>query len=377
MTNKTPLDVNTVKNIDPDLKKLLNEFLQREIKYQALRFYSGKVIDNNDPEKLGRCKIRVFGIFGDDIDNLDLPWALPDSHFVGSFVGSLIVPPKNALVRVYFDNGDIYSPIYTTKIPEMKYKSRLISKDYPDTMLFFETDAGDYFTINRKKNTMTFHAAGGAMISINNKGKVTIDTTEADKIYGGGFELNVNGDVSLKTIGNVRIDAVGTVKDIPMLNPLDNPLRGSVEELRTPANSNQDINSTGQVNITSLGIKPFAAQKKPDPTDPIDVALAATNTLKTSSSINIVAAIGDVNVIAMAGNVKLTSSVKAEVIAPSINLTASSINLGGDLATESVIKSTSLATFFDTHIHASLGAPPTIPMATQLPAMVSAVTKTV
>ena len=45
--------------------------------------YTGKVVNNNDPDKEGKCRIRVYGVFGDEVPDDDLPWALPDFNFVG------------------------------------------------------------------------------------------------------------------------------------------------------------------------------------------------------------------------------------------------------------------------------------------------------
>ena len=42
------------------------------------RWFLGIVIDINDPEELGRVKVRIFGVHGEntiDVPNRDLPWA--------------------------------------------------------------------------------------------------------------------------------------------------------------------------------------------------------------------------------------------------------------------------------------------------------------
>lgn len=382
--NKFPLDTETLRNIDPNLKELLSELVTREVKYQSLNFYSGKVIDNNDPLKIGRCKIRVFGIYDDMIADSDLPWALPDDHFVGSFKGSLVIPPKEALVRVYFDHGDIYAPVYTSKIPEKKYKSEHISKDYPDTMLFFETDNGDYFTINRKKAEIVFHAAGGSLITIDNKGNLTIDTTEADVIYGGGFKLDIVGDVEMKTVGNVTIDAVGPPVIPPMINPFEEPVPGeSIDLPRTLAQSRNELKSTGQTNLITLGIPAPACSPDPipDPKNPTEVQMAVLNKQKTGA-INIITgplATGKaINIMAMGGNIELKSITKVDVTAPEVDINAPIIKLGKG-ATDALIKSNSFASFFDAHTHATPtgpSSPPVVPMTPQLATLVSPITKT-
>lgn len=73
------------------------------------------VINNEDPLFSGRCQIRVFRLM-DDIDAENLPWAVPinSTIFGGDGAGSLSVPKVGQIVRVQFNNGDIYAPEYTT-----------------------------------------------------------------------------------------------------------------------------------------------------------------------------------------------------------------------------------------------------------------------
>lgn len=72
------------------------------------RTYIGVVEDNNDPKKIGRCRIRVVDIF-DDIPVDDIPWASPWKDINGN---SFNVPDKGKIVTVVFDSGNIYKPEY-------------------------------------------------------------------------------------------------------------------------------------------------------------------------------------------------------------------------------------------------------------------------
>jgi hypothetical protein len=76
--------------------------------------FLGVVVDNADPKKIGRCRIRVFGKF-DDIADGDLPWATPMrslSFGMDGGSGQFSTPKKDAVVTVRFNNGNIYSPEY-------------------------------------------------------------------------------------------------------------------------------------------------------------------------------------------------------------------------------------------------------------------------
>lgn len=79
------------------------------------KIYIGIVEDINDPQKMGRAKIRVYGVF-DDIPTADLPWAFPDSKnpIFGQAgkSGSISIPKNGAVVKVEFNQGDIMNPVY-------------------------------------------------------------------------------------------------------------------------------------------------------------------------------------------------------------------------------------------------------------------------
>ena len=65
--------------------------------------YYGSIIINDDPERIGRCKVRVLGVF-DELKDDDLPWAFPsyNTTFGGGEskgFGSISVPKVGTIVR--------------------------------------------------------------------------------------------------------------------------------------------------------------------------------------------------------------------------------------------------------------------------------------
>ena len=70
--------------------------------------YAGQVIDNNDPEQLGRVKVAV-----PSIEAWQFNWALPCVPYVGPGAGSCAVPPIDALIWVEFEQGDVNRPIWS------------------------------------------------------------------------------------------------------------------------------------------------------------------------------------------------------------------------------------------------------------------------
>lgn len=74
----------------------------------------GEVIKIDDPQKIGRIKVRVFGKFDDLIDE-HIPWAYPSTNSTSgsnSGGGFFSVPKLGSIVSITFDNGNIYHPEY-------------------------------------------------------------------------------------------------------------------------------------------------------------------------------------------------------------------------------------------------------------------------
>lgn len=209
--NENSINDMLMSDLGAGFNEIMKKFIATRAGSKEIRFFTGKVIANNDPDKEGKCQIRVYGIFPNEIPDDDLPWATPDFSFIGGLKGSFVVPPIDSIVRVYFDNGDIYAPFYTTKAFN---KNQLdfsgdITEDYPDTMVFFETDQGEFFKINRKTQMTTYKHSSGAILTIDKSGNINISTEAADV---GNLTINIQGNTKMNIVGDTDIIAEGIVK---------------------------------------------------------------------------------------------------------------------------------------------------------------------
>lgn len=198
-------------NPNSEIKNLLwtepSELFQQYQKRGEASFdgvYAGLVVDNNDPKKEGRCRIKVFGIF-EDLNDADLPWATPDFNFIGSDVSSFIVPPTGTTVAIYFDRGDFYFPHYITKITNGKFPKNKDS-NYPNNMVFFETDGGTSFEIDRTDDNTAFLHKSGTQTNIDADGNIDVNivgdhTVGVDK----GVDVAVNENITVDVKGNINI----------------------------------------------------------------------------------------------------------------------------------------------------------------------------
>lgn len=101
-------------------------------------FYRGVVEDNEDPEKLGRLKVRIFGIHSDDDGECptdSLPWAemaVSLNHGFISGVGYSYVPLKGTYVWVFLDCGNEDKPVVFAACPGISTQKDSGSFSDPD-----------------------------------------------------------------------------------------------------------------------------------------------------------------------------------------------------------------------------------------------------
>ena len=181
-------------NVGVGVKSILNDFLDCRDDLRKEGTFVGKVLDNKDPEKLGRCKILVYSVFNESANASELPWAIPEFGFVGSLKGSFIVPQVGAFVRVTFENDEINLPKYSTKVLNKNQLQKNKDKNYPDNMVFFETDRGDSFELDRSTGETTLNHGSGTTITIDTIGNVIIKSVANVQTEHGLF-LKDNGSV--------------------------------------------------------------------------------------------------------------------------------------------------------------------------------------
>lgn len=95
--------------------------------YDAIgaHWWVGVVEDRDDPEKMGRCKVRIFGIHPDDTSELskdDLPWALLMTPATSASISGVGTSPVGILhgswvVGFFMDGADKQQPIIVGTVP--------------------------------------------------------------------------------------------------------------------------------------------------------------------------------------------------------------------------------------------------------------------
>lgn len=179
----------------------------RELGSDDLRttHWLGEVVDNKDPEFLGRCKVKIYGKF-DLLATADIPWAFPMNR---SNPGQHVVPRIGDIVAARFDNGNIYMPEYWVHVEQNKnLKDDILkSASEPHNVVSLVYDAERNIRIYWSKEDGLVISTGttkdkSPMIRFDDKGDILIN---ADNIYMSTSKTDksepaVNGETLYKTL---------------------------------------------------------------------------------------------------------------------------------------------------------------------------------
>lgn len=110
-----------------------------------------QVAANNDPSKLGRVKLYIPNIYDESLSTTDIPWATPAMSLfagAGEDYGSFTVPRVESYVFVFFEQGNIYQPVYFAEAQSGKHVIDMSADtNYPNTKVW-KTPAGMTLTIS-------------------------------------------------------------------------------------------------------------------------------------------------------------------------------------------------------------------------------------
>ncbi|MBI5936913.1 MAG: phage tail protein [Betaproteobacteria bacterium] len=125
---------------------LQNQLARNLSQRQAYGKYRGFVTDNADPDKIGRVKLRVPPLFGDQ----ETGWALPCLPCGGlKNQGFFCVPGIGAQVWVEFEGGNLNNPIWTGSFWQQPGDAPAEVQDPPTTQVL-RSAKGHVFLVEDK-----------------------------------------------------------------------------------------------------------------------------------------------------------------------------------------------------------------------------------
>jgi uncharacterized protein involved in type VI secretion and phage assembly len=180
----------------------------------------GIVTNNQDPDKLGRVKVKIPRLSADD----ESQWARVATLMAGKNRGAFFLPEVDDEVLVAFEHGDMALPYVIGALwngldepPETnddgKNNIRVITSRSGSVIRLDDTDGDEKIeiidkekkngiTISTKDNTIRVKTEKDLVISAPN-GKVTIEAKDLD--------IKTNASVTVKASGNANVEASGTM----------------------------------------------------------------------------------------------------------------------------------------------------------------------
>jgi hypothetical protein len=144
--------------------------------------YRGKVLDVEDPLKLGRIKIQVYPAFY-RLEKKFIPWATPAfSLFAGAGedTGSFCVPDVDSFVFVFFECGRYSQPVYFAEAQTAQKGIPIESQSNYPSRKVWKTRQGLTVYIDESNNELSINHPSGTKIEIDSTGKVLIDSSSIE-----------------------------------------------------------------------------------------------------------------------------------------------------------------------------------------------------
>jgi uncharacterized protein involved in type VI secretion and phage assembly len=157
--------------------------------------FRGRVVNNDDPLRIGRVTVEVPDVLGDEPST----WALPCLPFTGPESGQFVVPPPGAGVWVEFEQGDPSFPVWTGcwygAAEELPPDARReLQANSPNKPVVVQTPAAHKLVLNDTAGAeqgILLQAQGGAYIRITKEAVVIATGTGAEVILR-GREVTIN-----------------------------------------------------------------------------------------------------------------------------------------------------------------------------------------
>jgi len=186
----------------------------------------GVVIDNKDPDKLARVKVKIPRLGEDKESN----WARVVSFMAGKERGAFFLPEVDDEVLVAFEYGDINSPFVVGSLWNGKEKPPLANDDGKNNFRIIKSRSGHIIRLDdsdgkekieivdkSEKNQIIIDTASNMIsiqseqdIKISAKGKVSIEANDIEMKSNASTKVEASSSMELKANGSIDVKASGT-----------------------------------------------------------------------------------------------------------------------------------------------------------------------
>jgi hypothetical protein len=162
----------------------------------------GRIIENEDPLRQFRCRVRIFGLL-DDIEDEMLPWFFPSGNNTfastenGGF-GDATYPKKDTLVKVSFPFGDIYSGEYFAIQHINPSLSAELEDDYENSQIIRYDEDEELKVLFTQQQGFLIHLREN-IINIDKDDNITIKNNKDDYV-----EILNDGNINIYAAGEIN-----------------------------------------------------------------------------------------------------------------------------------------------------------------------------
>lgn len=235
-------------------------FFANSLDTRGLQYYGitvGVVTNNQDPEKLGRVKLKLPDRLGD----IETDWARQVVLMGGKEMGTFYLPEVGDEVLVAFREGQIEEPYVIGSLWNEKQKPPENNEDGKNNLRKIKSRSGHEITIDDTEDAggIEIKVKNGSLVKIENKdsGVVTIkDKTGKNKAVfdGNGNKVTVLGDTKIElTSGTSKVTIDSSKAAVEIKSDAKISLNAAQIELK--ASGTLDLNCDGMVSIKGSMVK--------------------------------------------------------------------------------------------------------------------------
>ena len=210
--------------------------LARKVQQRYYGKYRGLVVDNADPEQLGRLKLQIPSVLGEEVVT---GWAMPCVPYGGDAnQGFLFIPEVDAGVWVEFEEGDLEFPIWVgtfwskpggdSELPKPNDPdgSEQGSVQDPPTRKIIKTKKGhtiQFEDADGEEMITIFEAVNGHVITLNKDGITISDGANTQEIIldNSGVKISdKNGNEIIMASSGIQVGSSGAGEPFVLGNQL-------------------------------------------------------------------------------------------------------------------------------------------------------------
>lgn len=204
---------------------------------------SGIVINNKDPEKMGRVKVKIPRISGDEESN----WARVAAFMAGKERGAFFLPEVDDEVLVAFEYGDINMPYIIGSLWNGEDKPPEQNTDGKNNIRIIRSRSGHVIKLDDTENNEKIEIIDKTeknMIIIE-KNKISIKSDKDIELSAPNGKVIINAkDIEVSSTASTKIQANSSIEAKAKGNM---ELSGAMLDIK--ANGNMNLKANGLMNI--------------------------------------------------------------------------------------------------------------------------------